>query len=154
MRIGKLAADVGVGLAAGLVGTVAMTVSSTVEMKLRKRSGSDAPAQAAGKVIGVEPAGEDEKTRFSTLVHWGYGTGWGAARGVLATLGLRGAPAAGAHFAMVWGSEQIMLPSLDVAPPATRWGVSEVAIDAWHHLVYAAATSAAYELLDIDRRRG
>lgn len=154
MRIGKLAADVGVGLAAGLAGTVAMTVSSTVEMKLRKRSGSDAPAQAAGKLLGVEPTGEDAKARFAGLVHWGYGTGWGAARGVLATLGLRGAPAAGAHFAMVWGGEQAMLPALGVAPPATRWGVSEVGIDVWHHLVYAAATSAAYELLDVDRPRG
>lgn len=151
MGIGRIPADVGVGLAAGLAGTVAMTVSSTVEMKLRKREGSDAPAQAASKVLGVEPTSEDVKTRFSTLVHWGYGTGWGAARGALAACGLRGAPAAAAHFAMVWGSEQVMLPALDVAPPATRWGVQEVAVDACHHLVYAAATSAAYELLDARR---
>jgi hypothetical protein len=151
MWIGRLPADVGVGLAAGLAGTVAMTVSSTVEMKLRKRPGSDAPARAAAKVLGVEPTSEDDETRFSTLVHWGYGTGWGAARGALAALGLRGAPAAATHFALVWGSEQAMLPALGVAPPATRWGAKEVAIDVWHHLVYAAATSAAYELLDGDR---
>lgn len=151
MRIGRLPADVGVGLAAGLAGTVAMTVSSTVEMKLRKRGGSDAPARAAGKVLGVEPAGEEEETRFSTLVHWGYGTGWGAARGALATFGLRGTPAAGAHFAMLWGGEQVMLPALGVTPPATQWGVKEVAIDVWHHLVYAAAAGAAYEFLDARR---
>lgn len=151
MRIGRLPADVGVGLAAGLAGTLAMTASSTAEMRLRRRGASDAPAQAASKVLGVEPAGERGKTLFSTLVHWGYGTGWGAARGVLGASGLRGAPAAAAHFAMVWGGEQVMLPALGVAPPATRWGVTEVAIDLWHHLVYAAATSAAYEVLDARR---
>jgi hypothetical protein len=32
-----------------------MTVSSTVEMKLRGRKPSDAPARAAAKVLGVEP---------------------------------------------------------------------------------------------------
>lgn len=40
-----------------------------------------------------------------------------------------------------------MLPALGVAPPATQWGAKELAIDAWHHVVYAAA-GAAYELLD------
>jgi hypothetical protein len=40
-----------------------------------------------------------------------------------------------------------MLPVLDVAPPLTEWGAQEVAIDAFHHLVYAA-TSVAYSLLD------
>ncbi|MFR9675125.1 hypothetical protein [Streptomyces sp. TR06-5] len=151
MRIGRLPADVGVGLAAGLAGTAAMTVSSTAEMKLRHRGASDAPARAAAKVLGVEPGGQREAARFGALVHWAYGTGWGAARGVLAFLGLRGAAAAGAHFGLVWGSEQAMLPALGVAPPATEWGAGEVAIDVWHHLVYAAAAGAAYGFLDASR---
>ena len=41
-----------------------------------------------------------------------------------------------------------MLPALDVAPPLTEWDAEEVAIDAFHHLVYAAATGVAYSLLD------
>jgi hypothetical protein len=52
-----------------------MTISSTIEQKARGRKPSDAPAQAAAKVLGVSPVGEDEKNRFSNLVHWGYGTG-------------------------------------------------------------------------------
>jgi hypothetical protein len=39
------------------------------------------------------------------------------------------------YFALIYGSEQVMLPALDVAPPATEWGAKEVGIDAWHHLV-------------------
>jgi hypothetical protein len=41
-----------------------------------------------------------------------------------------------------------MLPALDVAPPLTEWGAKEVAIDAFHHLVYATATGFAYAILD------
>jgi hypothetical protein len=145
---GQAAAAAGIGLAAGLAGTAAMTVSSTIEMKIRSRQGSSAPADAAGKLLGVRPAGEKESKRFGTLVHWAYGTGWGAARGILAALGLPAPAATAAHLALVWGTEQVMLPALDVAPPATQWGAKELGIDAWHHLVYAGVTGAAYELLD------
>jgi hypothetical protein len=41
-----------------------------------------------------------------------------------------------------------MLPALGVAPPITRWSKEEVAIDLFHHVVYATATGIAYELLD------
>ena len=150
MKLGSVAAAVGKGLFAGAAGTAAMTVSSTLEMKIRGRPASSAPATAASKVLGVEPTGEKEKERFSNVVHWGYGTGWGAARSVLGVLGLSGTGASAAHFAAVWGSEQVMLPTLGVVPPFWTWGAKEVAIDAFHHIVYVAATSAAYELLDRD----
>jgi uncharacterized membrane protein YagU involved in acid resistance len=41
-----------------------------------------------------------------------------------------------------------MLPALGVVPPFWQWGAKEVAIDAFHHLVYASATSIAYAILD------
>ncbi|HZA44567.1 MAG TPA: hypothetical protein VE568_04585 [Rubrobacter sp.] len=148
MKLGDVAADVGRGLFAGLLGTAAMTVSSTAEMKIRGRPASNAPAVAAGKVLGVEPKDEEGEARFSTLVHWGYGTGWGAVRGLVGTAGLEGPAAAAAHFGAVWGAEQVMLPALNVAPPFWTWGAKEVGIDAFHHLVYATATSVAYSVLD------
>lgn len=125
-----------------------MTVFSTIEMKMRGRKPSDAPAEAAAKVLGVSPVGEDEKKRFSTLAHWGYGTGWGAVRGVIGATGLRGLPAGALFFAAVWGNELVMLPSLGVTPPATEWGREELSVDAGLHVVYAATTSLVYETLD------
>lgn len=148
MRIGDVAAAFGKGLFAGAAGTAAMTASSTLVMKLRNRGASSAPADAAAKVLGVEPKGEKEQARFATLVHWGYGTGWGGVRGLLAASGLSGGKATAAHFTLVWGSEQVMLPALDVMPPLTEMGAKEVAVDALHHAVYAAATGIAYSLLD------
>jgi hypothetical protein len=41
----------------------------------------------------------------------------------------------------------VTLPALDVAPPAIFWGKEEIAIDGFHHLIYATATGLAYELL-------
>ena len=148
MKLGDVAAGVGKGLFAGVAGTAAMTFSSTLEMKIRGRQASSAPAQAVGKVLGVEPTGEAEGARFSNVVHWGYGTSWGAVRGFIDAAGLEGPSATAAHFLTVWCTEQIMLPSLGVAPPFWRWGAKEVAIDAFHHLVYAGATGVAYAALD------
>lgn len=152
MQIGDLAAAVGKGLLAGAVGTAAMTVSSTLEAKLRDRESSTAPADAAAKVLGVAPASEAGEARFSNLVHWAYGTGWGAVRGLLDGLRLNGSAATASHFGAVWGSGLVMLPALEVAPPLREWGAEELAIDAFHHLVYATVTGLAYSALD--RRSG
>lgn len=148
VRLGGLAASVGKGLAAGLAGTAAMTVSSTLEAKLRGREPSTTPARAASKVLGVAPVDERGEQRFNTLVHWGYGTGWGGVRGVLGAVGLGGVPATLAHLAAVWGGEQVVLPATGAGTPATQWEPEEVAIDLWHHLVYVVAAGVAYAWLD------
>ena len=148
MGIGTLASTVGKGLFAGAAGTAAMTVSSTMEAKIRGRAASSAPADAALKVLGLEPSNDAAKERFSNLVHWGYGTGWGAVRGVLSAAGLGGLPATALHFSALWGSETFMLPALGIAPPITEWGAKEIGIDVFHHLVYALSTAAAYKWLE------
>jgi hypothetical protein len=93
------------------------------------------------------PAGREGAEAVRDSGALGYGTGWGAVRGVLAAPGLPALAATTAHLAMVWGTEQLMLPALGVSPPATQWGAKEIAVDGWHHMVYAAATGAADELL-------
>jgi len=147
-RIGEVASAVGRGLFAGAAGTAAMTLSSTLEMKLRDRGGSTAPADAAGKVLGIQPRDAAGKARFSNVVHWAYGTGWGAVRGLIAAAGFSGPAATGAHFAAIWPSALVGLPALGVAPPPWKSGAAELGVDALHHLVYVTATSVAYAALD------
>lgn len=148
MTLTRLAESVGKGIFAGAFGTVAMTISSTVEMKLRGREGSSAPSDAAGKVLGVQPRNPEGKKRFGTAVHYAYGTGWGAVRGLIGAMGLSGPAATLAHFGAVWGNELVMLPALKVAPPVTTWGAKEVGVDVSHHAVYAVATGVAFDYLD------
>ena len=148
MTANELATAIGRGLFAGVIGTAAMTASSTVEAKLRRRPSSTAPADAAAKVLGIkEFTDESAHSRFSNLVHWGYGTGWGIPRALLGSNGRGPAAATAAHLVALWGSEQAMLPALSVAPPITFWGREEIAIDGFHHAVYALSTAAAYEVL-------
>jgi hypothetical protein len=144
----KVASSIGKGLVAGFAGTAAMTISSTLEAKLRGREASTAPARATKKVLGIASF-EDAiaEARFNDLSHWGYGTGWGVVHGLLDAAGVPPRKATAAHGAAVWGSAQVTLPALDVAPPAVFWPKQEVAIDAFHHTVYALATGFAYELL-------
>jgi hypothetical protein len=154
-----IATEVGKGLIAGFVGTVAITVATTIEKKLRKRPASSAPADAADKVLHVQPRDEAGKSRLGNVVHYAYGTGWGLGRAVLAAAfyaasGRRWRRRHGrsllepvAFFGAVWGAALAMLPALGLAKPFWRWGAKEVAIDAFHHGVYAAATDGAYRLL-------
>jgi hypothetical protein len=148
----KLASSLGKGLVAGLAGTAAMTVSSTLEARLRHRRPSSAPARATAKVLGITSFEDDiARARFNDLSHWGYGTSWGMVRGLLDAGGLPPLAATFAHGAAVWGSEQVALPALDIAPPAIFWAPREIAIDAFHHAVYALATGIAYQQLNNGR---
>ena len=144
----KVASSIGKGLVAGFAGTAAMTISSTLEARLRGREPSTAPARATAKALGIASF-EDAvaQARFNDLSHWGYGTGWGIVRGLLDASGLPPRQATAAHGAAVWGSAQVMLPALDVAPPSIFWGKEEIALDAFHHAVYALASGIAYRLL-------
>jgi hypothetical protein len=153
--LAKTATAIGDGLVAGFLGTAAMTVSSTIEARLRHRAASSAPARATAKALGITAFENDlAKARFSDLSHWGYGTGWGVVRGILGATGMPAAKATAAHGAAVWGSAAVSLPALDVAPPFVFWGREEVAIDLFHHAVYAIATGAAYQLVTNGRRNG
>ena len=152
-RAAALSSAVGDGLVAGVVGTAAMTLSSSIEARLRGRAASSAPARATAKALGIADFEDDlARARFNDLSHWGYGTGWGIVRGLLAAAGLSPKAATAAHGAAIYGAAQVTLPALDVAPPAIFWKKEEVAIDLFHHLVYATATGLAYELLDGARR--
>ena len=132
---------------AGAVGTAAITVSQMVEMRMTGREASSSAADAAGKVLGVQPRDSAGQARFGTIVHWLYGTSWGALQGTLGGIGLR-APVAGAGtFAGVWGSEQVMLPALIDSEPITEQQPKAIAIDVMHHVVYATATAATFAWL-------
>jgi hypothetical protein len=149
----KTATAIGDGLVAGFLGTAAMTASSTIEARLRHRAASSAPARATAKALGIKAFENGiAEARFNDLSHWGYGTGWGVVRGILGASGMPAAKATAAHGAAVWGSAAVTLPALDVAPPFVFWGRKEVAIDLFHHAVYAIATALAYEVVAAGRR--
>jgi hypothetical protein len=147
-----LAGAIGKGLLAGFAGTAAMTVSSTVEAKVRGRAASSAPARATAKMLGIKEFEDGvAEARFNDLSHWGYGTGWGVLRGLLGATGMPAKTATALHGGAIYGAAQVTLPALEIAPPSIFWPKEEIAIDAFHHTVYAVATGITYEALN---RRG
>jgi uncharacterized membrane protein YagU involved in acid resistance len=135
------------------MGTAAMTVSSTVEMDARGRDPSTAPGRAANRLLGLVGVPELKGPPLhvlSDLTHWLYGTAWGVVFWLLVEgAGLSLAVAGLLFLLIVWGTEQVELPLLGIAPPSWKWGATEVLIDLWHHLVYVAATVGAWVLIDV-----
>ena len=150
--LGEVASALGKGLLAGLAGTVAITVSQMIEMKITGRKPSEAPVKVAAQVTGAAPANDSEKEKVSNEIHFAYGTSWGAVRGLIGLAGLKGLPATAVHFAAIWAAELIMLPKYDAAPPVNEQEPKSVAIDAFHHAVYAVASGLVYDALDAGGR--
>ncbi len=74
--------------------------------------------------------------------------GLGRRTGLLESAGLSGTAATVAHLALVWGSEQVILPSLNVSAPVFKYGGKATATDLWRHGVCVTATGVAYSYLD------
>ena len=145
---GKVALALGKGIIAGIAGTAAISLSQIIEMKITGRKPSEAPAKAVNKVLHIKAVNKDYRPAFVQEVHWTYGTMWGLARTVMGLAGIKGVPAMAAHYAAVWGTEMVMLPSIEVAPPLKEWGGKEIAKDGMHHLVYAVAAGLVYDAID------
>src|SRR5262245_4280352 len=127
--LNRVATAIGAGLLAGAAGTAAMTLTSTLEAKVRGRGSSTAPSDAAGEVLGGQPRIPAGRARFSNGVHCSYGTAWGAARGLIGLAGLGETSSTAVHFGAVWGWSLVMLPALGVAPPAWQQPRQAVAVD-------------------------
>ncbi len=147
----ELGAAIGKGLLAGLAATAAITVSQMIEMKLTKRKPSEVPVKVASEVLAVKPQNQDEKEKVSQEIHWAYGTSLGVMRGIIGLARLKGIPATLAHFSAVWGWSMVMLPIFKASPPVTEQDPKAVAIDGFHHAVYAITAGLVYDALDTGR---
>jgi hypothetical protein len=136
---------------AAVFGTVAMTLSSTTEMQWVERPASVVPGLATAKLLrpfGIKEVKGRALDILATWTHWVYGAMWGIVFwSLIGPVGLPLAAAGALFFLIVWGTEQVQLPVLELAPWPWKWGLRYNAVDAWHHAVYAAATVAGWAVL-------
>ena len=121
-----------------------MTASTAVEMRVRGRGPSPAPARAIGRLLGIEIEDQRVQDLISWTAHVPFGVALGAARELVTRAGLREPAATLAFLAIAWSPDVAVVPALRGADPPWRWPAVEWALSAWHHVVYAAAASAAY----------
>jgi hypothetical protein len=124
---------------AGIAGTAAMTASSTLEMRLRRRPPSTAPVESVERLLGRRlpdrlrgPAG--------TAAHLLSGLALAAPRALL-----RRAPEPAATLLFLPVAclpDFVVVPALGVTEPPWDWGAGEIAISLVHHLAYALGASA------------
>ena len=120
-----------------------MTVSSTLEATLRGRAASRRRRARPPRCSGIAEFEDDlAHARFTT-------SRTGATAPAGASCAACSAPPACRRRAprrptarRSGAARAVTLPALDVAPPFVFWGKEEVAIDVFHHLVYAVATGA------------
>lgn len=134
----------GLGVAAGLVGTVLMTMSQRVEMSFTGREPSTVPGQVAGRLLGRDPADDPGLEVRSAVVHWLHGISMGGVRGLLGATGLAAAPASLLFFALLWSGDALVYKVLGIADAPWRWKRADLVTDLIHKGLYAAVTSLAF----------
>lgn len=144
---------VGVGVVAGAVGTVALTVAERLEMRVSGRAPSTVPGQVGASLTGHDPAADPALVeRLNPAVHWAHGIGLGAVRGGLDRAGLSPLAATLAFYPMVFGGDAALYRALGIARAPWHWTRGELATDLFGKGVLAFATSAAYVLIKDARR--
>jgi hypothetical protein len=165
---GTFAGTLGRGIAAGLIGTACMTALQEISLRMKRHAvvgmkyqeeteqddpwkRAPAPAQllklAVEKATGVEPD-PVAIPLYTNVMHWGYGTGLGAAYAV-AERRLRLKPAlAGPAFGLgVWAQSYATLVPLGLYEWPWHYSAKTIAKDLSYHLTYGAGVAAGYELL-------
>ena len=159
----------GRGLVAGVAGTAAMTAWQELSAKLQSRRSKDeatsqssgtsdpwadapAPAKAGRLILGaigyeVPP---DEIGLLTNVMHWGYGTTWGAVYGAAMGNVAHDRPLVrGLGFgAWVWVMSYVQLVPLGIYRPPWKYPPAELALDLSYHLAYGAGLGAAAVLTE------
>jgi hypothetical protein len=129
-------------LAAGIGGTIAITASSTLEMKLRGRPPSTAPIDTIERLLGRRLPSR-WRAAAGNAGHLASGLALGLPRALLWRAGVREPAATVAFLPVACLPDMALVPALGVSEPPWRWGPAELAISALHHAAYATGASVA-----------
>jgi hypothetical protein len=161
------------GAVAGLVGTAAMDAFWYARFRLGGGTqpplgwefggpsdweSVSAPAQVGRRLVEgftQRPLDARWARLTNSVMHWGYGTAWGAMLGLVGgsvpRVRLRWGPLFGLG---VWSSGYVVLPLAGLYRPVWRYRVAELAPDLAAHLIYGSATVTCFRLLAGGRTDG
>ncbi len=141
------------GLAAGVVGTAAMTVSEKIEQAKTGREDSMVTTEVGAILTKPRLETGAQAAKLGQVVHWTHGITWGAVRGLLGLTPSSAFVASTIHYASLWLSDTLLYRALRIEPLPHKWGTKPLVTDLFHKLVLSAVTSAAFLLLISPRSR-
>lgn len=156
------------GVAAGVVGTAAMTAYQTLRsvrkgMPVKDAVAPDPPpewedAPAPGQVgyrfvrgLFQQDVPASRATAMTNAVHWLYGTAWGGLYGLVEGTAEVNPLVAGAGFgSVVFANAYAALPAMGLYDPPWKYDAKTLGIDWSYHLVYGVTTALTFRLLEPD----
>lgn len=128
------------GLAAGIVGTVALNIANKVEQSLTGRPNSFVPAHTFQRIFGLEEKADKNSGPANTAFQWGIGALSGAMRGVMSQAGMRGPYATFVHLAARVCTDQSLENVVGMSAAPWTWPYDEQILDIAHKGAYAIVT--------------
>jgi hypothetical protein len=129
-----------IGLAAGVVGTVALNIANMVEQRLTDRPSSFVPAHTFQRLVGLEEKPDADSGPANAAFQWGIGALSGAMRGVMSQAGMRGPYATFIHLAARVCTDQSLENSVGMSTAPWTWPYDEQVLDMAHKSAYAIVT--------------
>ncbi|MEC5199732.1 hypothetical protein RCH21_001971 [Arthrobacter sp. PL16] len=136
------------GVAAGLVGTAAMTAGELVEQRMTGRQDSHIPARTLRILAGRPTSDSDDYPVWNHAMHWLTGAALGALRGVWSVTGIRGPSATTAHAVVRLAFDQTLENATGAGAAPSLWPAGEKAIDYLHKGVFAVVTGLASDAMN------
>ena len=135
------------GLAAGLAGVAAMTLSEKIEQRFTGRPNSYMPARVLERLFGLEPKPDSQRLARNWAMHWGQGILVGAARGLMAERGMRGPIGSFLFMNLRLLNDQSLENGTGVGALPWTWPLDEQVLDLVHKAVYAFVAGAVADRL-------
>jgi hypothetical protein len=152
------------GLAVGVVGTAAMTAAQALSSKLKSNDdeqGGDEPddpwkeapvpalvAKRIAERVFHRKVSPDRIPLLTNVMHWGYGTTWGAVYGLLHRCPSEHPMRSGVGFGLfVWAMSYVQLVPVGLYQPPWEYSPNELALDVGYHVAYGAGLGAGHRLV-------
>jgi len=150
------------GLAAGVLGNAVFTGYQLLKSRNAQEPEGEAdppedwsetpePAQVGQRVAaGVfrRPVGLEHAGVVKNVVHWAYGSSWGAVYALIEESVGQPVVSGVALTSAVMAADYTMLPAMKLYDPPWEYGAPTLARDFASHLVHGLAIAAAYRALD------
>jgi len=128
------------GIAAGIVGTVALNIANAIEQRLTGRPNSYVPGHTFQRLLHLEEKPDADSGPANTAFQWGIGAMSGALRGVMSQAGMRGPYATFIHLAARVCTDQSLENIANRSSAPWTWPYDEQVLDMAHKGAYAIVT--------------